>query len=219
MRRIYRQISLIERMEPAAPSHVVQAAEKLRYWDFLIVTLVLNSPDPFPDNWIYIHSDEIKVARIQNFRAWSKEMVPNDQQASIGMEYFCQEGDGLWDSDDDSLISLAAKELEQLKLGLKSDVAGGFVVRQPKAYPVYDTEYRAAVDTIAEWVDGLENLQTVGRNGMHRYNNQDHSMLTAMYAARNILGANYNLWTVNVERSYHEEFQIPKADLQQDAST
>ena len=198
---------LIERIHPAPPDHVLAAAKNLKYRDFLIVTLVLDMPDPFPDNWIYIHSSDVKVARIQNFRAWSAQMLPNDHQASIGMEYFCQEGDGLWQSDSESLIELARNELEQLGLGKAEDVSGGFVVRQPKAYPVYDTEYREAVDTVSEWIKGLDNLQSVGRNGMHRYNNQDHSMLTAIYAARNILGANYDIWDVNVERSYHEEFQ------------
>ncbi len=198
---------LIHAIEPAPPPHVVDAANRLRYRDFLIVTLVLDTADPFPDNWIYIHSNDVKVARIQNFRAWSREMMPNDHQASIGMEYFCQENDGLWDSTTEELIALATRELAHLGLAKESDVSGGFIVRQPKAYPVYDTEYREAVDTLAAWIDGLENFQSVGRNGMHRYNNQDHSMLTAIYAARNILGGKHDLWDVNVERSYHEEFQ------------
>ncbi|GFE64904.1 NAD(P)/FAD-dependent oxidoreductase [Litoreibacter roseus] len=198
---------LINCIEPAPPQHVLDAAAKLKYRDFLIVTLVLNTPDPFRDNWIYIHSDDVKVARIQNFRAWSQEMVPNDTQASIGMEYFCQEGDGLWDSSDEDLKELASVEIERLGLAKKTDVVDGAIIRQPKAYPVYDTEYKDAVAVIEAWMNSMENLQTVGRNGLHRYNNQDHSMLSAMYAARNILGASHDLWSVNVERSYHEEFQ------------
>ncbi len=180
---------------------------------------MLDRPDPFPDNWIYVHSSEVSVGRIQNFRAWSKAMVPNDHQASIGMEYFCQEGDGLWGMDDAALVAKAAGELERLGLARASDAVDGTVIRQPKAYPVYDTEYREAVDVIAAWLGGLDNLQSVGRNGLHRYNNQDHSMLTALLAARNIacaLGAledepRHDLWSVNVERAYHEEFQRPQA--------
>lgn len=199
---------LIGCIHPAPPQPVIDAANRLKYRDFLIVTLVLDRPDPFPDNWIYVHAPDVQVGRIQNFRAWSKDMLPNDTQASIGMEYFCQKGDGLWTSSDDALRALAAKELAQLGLATEEEVAGGFVIRQPKAYPVYDTEYREACATIQAWIDGLENLQSVGRNGQHRYNNQDHSMMTGIYAARNVLGADYDVWAVNVDRSYHEEFEV-----------
>lgn len=205
---------LVEAIDPPPPPAVVEAARRLRYRDFLVVTLVLDRADPFPDNWIYVHSNNVSVGRIQNFRAWSKDMLPNDRQASIGMEYFCQENDGLWDMDNADLIRKAAAELETLGLAKAEEVVDGTVIRQPKAYPVYDTEYREAVDTIADWLRTLENLQSVGRNGLHRYNNQDHSMLTALYAARNIVAdwkgdaaPRLDLWDVNVERSYHEEFQ------------
>ena len=199
---------LIHAFDPPPPPHVVRAADRLKYRDFLIVTLVLDHPDPFPDNWIYIHSPEVHVGRIQNFRSWSPEMVPDPNKASIGMEYFCHEGDGLWATSDDELIRQASRELEFLGLAKKETVVDGKVIRQPKAYPVYDGEYREALDTIQNWILGLENFQTVGRNGMHRYNNQDHSMLTAMLAARNILGEEHDIWNVNVERSYHEDFEV-----------
>ena len=140
-------------------------------------------------------------------------MMADQSKASIGMEYFCHEGDGLWAMSDADLIKLAERELEQLGLAKAKTVIDGAVIRQKKAYPVYDGEYRAALDIIQEWIDGLENFQTVGRNGMHRYNNQDHSMLTAMLAVRNILGEAHNLWEVNVERSYHEEFKVKKASI------
>ncbi|MBW4708908.1 NAD(P)/FAD-dependent oxidoreductase [Roseobacter sp. YSTF-M11] len=198
---------LIQRIDPPPPQHVLDAAADLAYRDFLIVALVLNSPDPFPDNWIYVHSGDVKVGRIQNFRAWSAEMVPNDTQASIGMEYFCQQGDEFWDMKDEDLIAQASLELERIGLAKADMVVDAHIIRQPKAYPVYDTKYKDAVDVISEWINSLENLQTVGRNGLHRYNNQDHSMLTGMLAARNILGEDNDLWSVNVERSYHEEFQ------------
>ncbi len=201
---------LIHAFDPPPPPEVIAAADRLKYRDFLIVTLVLDHADPFPDNWIYIHSPRVKVGRIQNFRAWSPEMLPDPDTASIGMEYFCQKGDGLWTMSDEDLRALASRELEQLGLAKASDVIDAAIIRQPKAYPVYDGEYRAALDVIEAWLKGLENFQTVGRNGLHRYNNQDHSMLSAMYAARNILGENHNIWDVNIERSYHEEFQLKK---------
>ncbi len=202
---------LIHSFDPPPPPEVVDAANRLKYRDFLIVTLVLDHADPFRDNWIYIHSPSVKVGRIQNFRAWSKEMLPDQNTASIGMEYFCQEGDGLWTMSDADLRALAAKELEQLGLAKADDVIDAAIIRQPKAYPVYDGEYREALDVIEEWLGGLENFQTVGRNGLHRYNNQDHSMLSAMLAARNILGEKNDVWNVNVERSYHEEFEVKKS--------
>jgi protoporphyrinogen oxidase len=201
---------LIRAFDPPPPPAVVEAAERLRYRDFLIVTLILEAEDLFPDNWIYIHSPEVNVGRIQNFRAWSPEMVPDPSKASIGMEYFCNEGDRLWSMSDEALIAMASAELQFLRLARAEQVVDGAIIRQPKAYPVYDGEYKKAVETIAGWIRSLENFQTVGRNGLHRYNNQDHSMLTAMLAARNILGEDHDVWTVNVERAYHEEFQLPR---------
>ena len=199
---------LIHAFDPPPPPAVVAAADRLRYRDFLIVALVLDTPDPFDDNWIYVHSDDVKVGRIQNFRAWSEDMVADPAHSSIGMEYFCNEGDEAWTMDDDALVAMAGRELAALGLADAESIVRGHVIRQKKAYPVYDTEYRDAVATIEGWIKGLENLQTVGRNGLHRYNNQDHSMLTGIYAARNVTGASYDLWEVNVERSYHEEMQI-----------
>lgn len=196
---------LVRSIDPPPPPAVLEAADKLKYRDFLIVTLVLDHEDPFPDNWIYVHCPEVKVGRIQNFRAWSEEMLPRPDRASVGMEYFCHEGDGLWSMSDDDLIALAGAELEKIGLAEKTTVRGGYVIRQPKAYPVYDAEYQEAVGVIRAWMETIENLQTVGRNGLHRYNNQDHSMLTAMIAAKNIAGAKLDVWDVNVERSYHEE--------------
>lgn len=199
--------NLVQAMDPPAPESVRKAADHLKYRDFLIVVLILDHPEPFADNWIYVHSPEQRVGRIQNFRAWSPELVPDASKSSIGMEYFCDVGSTLWDMADAELIEMAKGELEQLGLAPADSVVDGTVIRQEKAYPVYDSDYRAALEVIRQWVDGIANLQVVGRNGMHRYNNQDHSMLTAMLAARNILGEDHDLWDVNVERSYHEEFQ------------
>jgi protoporphyrinogen oxidase len=198
---------LILCLDPAPPEAVTEAARRLKYRDFLIVVLILDRPAPFSDNWIYIHAESVKVGRIQNFAAWSAEMVPNPDQASIGMEYFLNVTDAMWALPDAELIAMAAAELETIGLGTAASVVDGTVIRQPKAYPVYDAGYQAALATIRGWIGQLDNFQTVGRNGLHRYNNQDHSMLTGMLAAQNILGETHDLWDVNVERSYHEEFQ------------
>jgi len=197
--------------EPETPSELRSAARGLRYRDFLTVSLVIDSEDLFPDNWIYIHEPGVRVGRIQNFRSWSPWMVPNDADASIGMEYFCFEGDELWNMSDDELVALATRELEELGLGRADKVKFGFAVRVNKAYPIYDSDYGERVDTIKGWLEGVENLVQVGRNGLHRYNNSDHSMLTAMRAVDNILlGTDHDIWAVNAESVYHEEHQEPE---------
>jgi protoporphyrinogen oxidase len=192
--------------EPDAPGEVRDAARGLRYRDFLTVLLVIQDEDVFPDNWIYIHDPSVKVGRIQNFRSWSPWMVPNQTDASIGMEYFCFEGDTLWRMPDEDLVAMAKREIQQLGLARADKVKMGFVVRVHKAYPMYDAEYSERVATIRGWLDGISNLTQVGRNGLHRYNNSDHSMLTAMRAVDNILaGTNHDIWAVNAESVYHEE--------------
>jgi len=194
-------------MHPPAPEAILAAAAQLRYRDFLVVTLILDRPDPFPDNWIYIHSPEVRVGRIQNFRSWSPDLVPDPDRASIGMEYFCNRGDDLWTMQDRDLIELATAELASLGLSRGAKVLDGTVIRQPLAYPVYDSDYRESLDMIRGWLVQFDNLQVVGRNGMHRYNNQDHSMLTAMLAVENIEGATHDLWAVNVDQTYHEDVE------------
>ena len=183
------------------------AAERLRYRDFITVALIVEKPDLFPDNWIYIHEPAVKVGRIQNFRSWSPEMVPDPNQSCLGLEYFCFEGDGLWSATDGELIGLGKKELEQIGLASWSDVKDGCVVRQKKAYPVYDDGYKANVEAIRSEL-GLRfpTLHLVGRNGMHKYNNQDHAMMTAILTVKNILaGQNlYDVWNVNEDAEYHE---------------
>jgi len=198
---------LVQAVE-GAPEAVRKAASSLRYRDFLIVALVMKDRKTFDDNWIYIHSPEVMVGRIQNFKAWSPEMVQNPELACYGMEYFCFEGDGLWTSADGRLVAQATDELVRIGLAAREDVLHGYVVRQPKAYPVYDQEYERHVDVIRQWLArDCPNLQVVGRNGMHKYNNQDHSMMTAMLAVRNILSGNmhYDVWNVNQDAEYHEE--------------
>jgi protoporphyrinogen oxidase len=196
---------VVRMASPAVDPQVRAAADGLRYRDFLTVALVVDGEDLFPDNWIYIHEPSVKVGRIQNFRSWSPWMVPDPTKACIGMEYFCFAGDDLWSMKDDDLVALAADELEKLKLAPKSKVDHGYAIRVPKAYPIYDSDYAARVEVIRGWLGGIENLQQVGRNGLHRYNNSDHSMLTAMRAVDNMLeGADHDIWAVNAESVYHE---------------
>ena len=196
---------LIEKLSPTPSEELLEAAQNLHYRDFLTVAVVVNKKDLFPDNWIYVHDKSVKLGRIQNFNNWSPEMVPDPSTTCLGLEYFCFEGDGLWTSRDSDLIELGKRELGLLGLVNPADVIDGAVVRMTKAYPVYDGGYEAAMDRVREFLKRVPNLQLVGRNGMHRYNNQDHSMLTAVLAARNILGGRYDLWQVNVEQEYHEE--------------
>jgi protoporphyrinogen oxidase len=196
---------VVEMASPAAPQEVLDAARGLRYRDFLTVALVVDGEDLFPDNWIYIHEPGVRVGRIQNFRSWSPWMVPDADKACVGLEYFCFAGDDLWTMADDDLVDLAATELEKLRLAPKAKVERGYATRVPKAYPIYDADYAGRVATIRGWLDGIENLQQVGRNGLHRYNNSDHSMLTAMRAVDNLLfGAGHDIWEVNAESVYHE---------------
>ena len=191
--------------EPAPPKAVVEAAQGLRYRDFLTVSLVLDGKDLFPDNWIYIHEDGVEVGRIQNFRSWSPWMVPDPDAACVGMEYFCFKGDHLWTMADEDLVALASEELEKLGLARKEQVRRGYVVRVPLAYPMYDETYAERVASIRSWLDPLQGFQQVGRNGLHRYNNSDHSMLSAMRAVDNALHATgHDIWSVNVESVYHE---------------
>lgn len=210
---------LVRKLKPQPPRKVLDAAEKLAYRDFLTVSLIIDKPDLFEDNWIYIHDAEVKVGRIQNFKNWSPSMVPDPEKTCLGLEYFCFEGDGLWTTPDDELIALATREVAKLGLADARDVEDGAVVRMPKAYPVYDAFYSQAVDTIRAFIGGFGNVYLVGRNGMHKYNNQDHSMLTAMLSVKNILGANYDVWEVNVDNEYHEEVRETGKDVQFITST
>lgn len=198
---------LVRALQPQAPDEIVQAAEALRYRDFLVVALIIKDRQQFDDNWIYIHDPCVKVGRIQNFKSWSPEMVPDPTLNCYGLEYFCFEGDGLWTSSDDDLVALATAELITLGLATADDIVEGTVVRQPKAYPVYDADYQRHVEMIRHWLAAhCPGLFLVGRNGMHKYNNQDHAMMTAMLTVRNIIsGTNgYDIWQVNQDAEYHE---------------
>ena len=198
---------LVAQIEPRLPQAAVEAARSLRYRDFLTVGLIVRDRDRFSDNWIYIHDPSVQVGRVQNYKSWSPEMVPDPAFCSYGLEYFCFEGDGLWAAPDQQLIDLAKKELAYLDLAAAADVVDGCVIRQPKAYPVYDDAYQRHVGTIRTALEeNLPTLHLVGRNGMHKYNNQDHAMMTAMLTAKNILASrrDYDVWAVNQDAEYHE---------------
>lgn len=194
-------------LTPSISGTALAAADSLKYRDFLTVVLILKDRQQFDDNWIYIHEPNVKVGRIQNFKSWSPEMVPDPTLACYGLEYFCFEGDGLWNAADSELIELAKRELAQLGLARPEDVSDGCVVRQPKAYPVYDDDYATHVATVRDELErNFPTLHLVGRNGMHKYNNQDHAMMTAMLCVENIMAGKpvYDLWQVNQDAEYHE---------------
>jgi protoporphyrinogen oxidase len=197
--------SMIQALSPAAPDEVIAAANRLRYRDYLTVVLIAKREKIFPDNWIYIHSPEVKMGRIQNYKNWSPHMVPDQSRTSLGLEYFLWDKDEQWSWSRDRLVELGIKESAALGIIEPDEIEDGTVVRMKKAYPVYDSEYQKSLSIIRNYLDTIGNLQTVGRNGLHRYNNQDHSMLTAVYAARNIVGEKHDVWSVNTEAEYHEE--------------
>jgi protoporphyrinogen oxidase len=198
---------VVHGLSPALPAAARAAATQLKYRDFITVALIVRPSIPLDDNWIYIHDPGVKVGRVQNFRSWSPDLVPDPALACYGLEYFCFEGDGMWESADAELVAMAGRELAALGLARESDVIDGCVVRQPKAYPVYDEHYAGHVATIRSAVEAhCPNLHLVGRNGMHKYNNQDHAMMTAMLTVRNILAGRqvHDVWNVNQDAEYHE---------------
>jgi protoporphyrinogen oxidase len=207
---------LVAAIEPPPPAEVLAAGRDLHYRDFLTVALVVPSEDGFPDNWIYVHSPEVAVGRIQNFGQWSPYMV-QEGTTCLGLEYFVFEGDELWERPDDALIAQATRELGLLRLVDPAKVRRGYVVRVKKAYPYYDFSYKQNVARVVDWLaDHAPNVHLVGRNGMHKYNNQDHSMFTAMLTVENIHGADHDIWAVNVEEEYHEERRTEVAETPDD---
>jgi len=198
--------------DPALPEAAQAAARALSYRDFITVALVVEGENPFPDNWIYVHEPGVRLGRVQNFRNWSEAMIGRPGTTCLGLEYFCFEGDGLWRMPDSELVELGKRELAQLGLCRAERATEGSVVRVEKAYPVYGPGYLANLDTIRLALGALTNFQVVGRNGMHKYNNQDHSMMTALLAVRNLKGQHFDLWKVNTDAEYHEEADPSAAD-------
>lgn len=202
---------LILAMNPLPPNHVVNAARQLRYRDYFVVVLVIDRAEVFPDNWLYIHTPQVKLGRVQNYKNWSNAMVDDPRYTTLGLEYFLWEKDEEWNWPDDRLVELGIRECTQIGLIKPQEVLDGTIVRMKKAYPVYNLDYTRNLEVIKEYLAGFENLQTIGRNGLHRYNNQDHSMLTGIYAARNTAGADYDVWKVNTEKEYLEQDRSPQA--------
>ena len=197
--------ALVQAMDPPPPAEVLAAARGLHYREHITVALVVPAEAGFPDNWIYVHASDVRLGRIQNFGSWSPWLV-KDGRTCLGLEYFAFEGDELWTMSDADLVDLGTRELERLGLVTAGVVEAGYAVRMPKAYPMYDATYRDNVAVMRRWLDAdVSNVFPVGRNGMHKYNNQDHSMYTAMLAVDNIFGADHDIWAVNVEAEYHEE--------------
>lgn len=197
---------LLQAMDPPAPIDVVEASNQLKFRDFLTIALVVPKEDGFEDNWIYVHSPDVRVGRVQNVGAWSRHMIPDPLKTCLVLEYFVKTSDELWNMADDDLVALASRELVSLNLLEESRIERGFVVRMPKAYPLYDANYKANIEKIRAWLRAnVSNVYPIGRNGMHRYNNQDHSMLTAILSVENLLdGASHDVWEVNMEADYHE---------------
>ncbi len=199
---------LVQVLEPAPPEDVLEAARKLRYRDFVLVALITTDPEPFPDTWIYLQDHGTRAGRVQNFGAWSPDMVVPGTTC-LGVEYFCFEGDDIWEMSDDEAVAFATAELAEIGLIDPAKVVDGVKVRVPKAYPMYDLGYDERVAVLRRYLSTFQNLKTFGRNGLHRYNNQDHSMWTAILATLNLLdGSDHDVWAVNTEAEYLEEGRI-----------
>jgi len=199
---------LVKRMDPPAPRQVREAAAALRHRDFITVCLIVERAVLFPDNWIYVHDPQVRVARVQNFKNWSADMVSDPRLSCLGLEYFCNRGDDLWRTSDEELIALARRESAQIGLAPREAIIDGCVVRVEQAYPVYDRSYAEHLSTLRQHVETFDNLRTIGRNGLHRYDNQDHAMLTGILAARDVaLGEVHDLWSINRSAHYQEELR------------
>ncbi|MBI3731839.1 MAG: NAD(P)/FAD-dependent oxidoreductase [Chloroflexi bacterium] len=208
---------MILSMDPPPPPEVVEAAKSLKLRDFITVALIVNRKDLFPDQWVYLHDKGMKPIRMQNFNNWSPYLVPDPNTTCLGFEYVCARGDSLWQMTDPQLIEQATSDLVRTGFAKREDVMDGAVVRTVDVYPVYTLDYEAKVNVIRDYFRRFDNLlhyqiQQVGRSGMHRYNNSDHSMMTALLAVRNILGQGpFDPWLVNVDAEYHEEAKADKS--------
>ena len=201
-------VELVLSLDPLPPARVVTAAARLRYRELCLVALIIDDDMPFPDNWIYLHDPDTRAGRVQNFGAWSESMV-QPGKTCLGVEYFCFEGDEIWELPDAEAVELAKRELGRIGLVDPARVVDGVKVRVPRAYPMYDSNYQESLPVVREYLRGFTNLRTCGRNGLHRYNNQDHSMWTAILATLDLLdGGGHDVWSVNTDAEYHEEGAI-----------
>lgn len=198
---------LVQKLRPLPPQEILDAAASLRFRSFIAVNLIFDLPFLFDDQWIYLHSTSIKAGRLQNYKNWSTDMVPDAGKTSLGMEYFVSEGDDLWKLDEAGMIGLALAELNMVGIVDPSRFVHGFTVRVPNAYPVYSPGYETAVLKIRRYLERFRNLQVMGRAGLFRYNNSDHAILTGLRAAGNLRGADHDLWTVDPDASEPEEVE------------
>ena len=197
--------ALIKSLDPAPPKNIISCTEELRFRSMVVVNIILDKKDLFPDQWIYVHSPEVKIGRIQNYKNWSPAMIPNFQKTSLGLEYFCTEGDGLWNMDDIDLIDYGVSELEKIGIVSRKYLISGFVVRCPDAYPVYFVGYREKLRVVKSYIERFDNLQTMGRAGLFRYDNSDHALLTGIYSSKNFLGnEKHDIWNINTDDEYLE---------------
>lgn len=195
---------MIKMIQPEVPANILALVKKMRFRSFFDVCLVVNKKDVFPDNWIYVHEPEVQLLRVQNFKNWSPAMATGENQTPIGAEYVCWKTDELWKMNEVEQIKLATKELEQIGLLKAVLVEGGVVMKNKTAYPVYHLDYKEDLKEIFDYLAKFKNLQTIGRAGLYRYNNMDHSILTGFYAARNVLGEHLDVLAVNADNEFHE---------------
>ncbi|MCX6640344.1 MAG: NAD(P)/FAD-dependent oxidoreductase [bacterium] len=198
----------IQGFNPVPPNEVLEAARGLRYRAHVGVDIDVEG-NPFPDNWIYVHAREVVLARIANYRNFSKDMASNSSTSPLTVEYFCFKGDSIWKQSDEALIELAKVELQRMKVLKPEQVQFGFVVRNEKAYPVIELGYEKKMDMLKKYIATFDNFQPIGRCGMFKYNNQDHAIATGLLAARNVLGGNFDVWSVNIDAEYHESGEVP----------
>ncbi len=204
---------LIQLLHPAPPPSVLDAASRLRYRELCVVALMTTQEEPFPDNWIYLHDPGTRAGRVQNYGAWSDALV-RPGTTCLGVEYFCFEGDEIWEMPAQEAVELATNELGRIGLIDPDKVFSGTKVQVKKAYPMYDATYEENLGIVRRYLAGFSNLRTCGRNGLHHYNNQDHSMWTAVLATLNLIdGTEYDVWSVNVEQEYHEEGDVVEVAL------
>lgn len=198
---------VIDILSPAPERSILEAARSLEYRSLITVDIIVNKKEIFPDNWIYIHSPEVRLGRIQNFKNWSRKMVEDANKTTLGLEYFCDEDDNLWNMDDKEIFELAASEVEKIKICNKSEIEDFAIIKVPKAYPVYNTNYKKHLNVIENYLRKFKNLQLIGRYGLFKYNNMDHSILSGIMASKNVMLDEYlfDTWCVNTDEDYHEE--------------
>ncbi len=200
--------ALIFSLEPVPPPQIIEAARRLYYRDHITVNLIMNRPSVFPDHWIYIHSPEVRMARVSEYGNFSKDMLADPNCSAVSVEYFCFAHEDLWSSSDQDLLRLAADEVEKVGLVQKSDITDGFVVREKDSYPTYYVGHRPHFEAVKEYAQSIKNLSLIGRGGMYKYNNQDHAILSGILAARFFDGEDVDPWNVNIDEAYLEEKPI-----------